>query len=97
VTYPPDNSTAKSPLKRWTADDVRQARQRELAPLLTAMGVVLQPLEDGNTMVVGEPGNLIVKENYWIRTDTNESGNAIDFFVKIRGMSFVETIRLLLN
>jgi hypothetical protein len=93
----PDNSTAKPPLKRWTSDDVRRARQRELAPLLTAMGVVLQPLEDGNMLLVGEPGKLIVKENYWIRTDPNESGNAIDFFVKIRGMSFVETIRLLLN
>ena len=45
---------------------------------------------------MGEPGNVIVKENYWIRTDTGESGNAVDFFVKLRGMSFVETMRLLL-
>ncbi len=37
------------------------------------------------------------KENYWIRTDTGESGNAVDFFVKIRGMSFIETMRLLLG
>jgi hypothetical protein len=61
------------------------------------MGVVLQPLEDGNARLVGEPGNVIVKENYWIRTETGESGNAIDFFVKIRGMSFYETMRLLLS
>jgi hypothetical protein len=46
---------------------------------------------------VGEPGNLVVKENYGIRTDTGESGNAIDFFVNVRGMPFVETLRLLLN
>ncbi|MDT9257191.1 MAG: hypothetical protein P5686_23495 [Limnospira sp. PMC 1254.20] len=32
----------------------------------------------------------------WIRTDTGDSGNAVDFFVKIRGMSFIETMRLLL-
>ena len=30
------------------------------------------------------------------RPDTGESGNAVDFFVKIRGMSFLETMRLLL-
>ena len=89
--------TAKSPLKRWDAADIRRARQRELGPLLSAMGVVLQPLEDGNHRLVGEPGNVIVKENYWIRTDTGEAGNAVDFFVKIRGMSFIETMRLLLG
>ena len=32
------------------------------------MGQSLQPLEDGNHRLVGEPGNVIVKENYWIRT-----------------------------
>ena len=26
---------------------------------------VTQPLEDGNHRLVGEPGNVIVKENYW--------------------------------
>jgi hypothetical protein len=61
------------------------------------MGVILQPLEDGNARLVGEPGNVIEKQNYWIRTDTGQSGNAIDFFVKIRGMSFHETMRLLLS
>jgi len=74
-----------------------KTRQRELAPLLAAMGVVLQPLEDGNTRIVGEPGNVIVKENYWIQTDSGEAGNAIDFFVKLRGMAFAETMRLLLS
>jgi len=97
VTYPPANGVKKEPLKRWEADDIRRARQRELGPLLSAMGVVLQPLEDGNMRVVGEPGILVVKENYWIRTDTGESGNAIDFFVKVRGMAFVEAMRLLLG
>jgi hypothetical protein len=93
VTSPPH----KSPLKRWDAADIRRARRRELAPLLAAMGQSLQPLEDGNHRLVGEPGNLVVKENYWIRTDTGESGNAVDFFVKIRGMSFIETMRRLLT
>lgn len=97
MTYPPTEPTKKEPLKRWASEDIRRARQRELAPLLSTMGIVLQPLEDGNVRLVGEPGNLVVKENYWIRTDTGESGNAIDFFVKVRGMPFVETMRLLLN
>lgn len=83
--------------KRYTSEDIRTARQRALGPLLSAMGVVLQPLEDGNARLVGEPGNVIIKENYWIRTETGESGNAIDFFVKVRGMPFHETMRLLLS
>jgi len=62
VTYPPGNGVKKEPLKRWEADDIRRARQREFGPLLLAMGVVLQLLEDGNMRVVGEPGNLVVKE-----------------------------------
>jgi hypothetical protein len=37
-----------------------------------------------------------VGDGGWIRTDTGEAGNAVDFFVKIRGMSFIETMRLLL-
>jgi hypothetical protein len=61
------------------------------------MGIVLKPLEDGNARVVGEPGNLVVKKNYWIRTDTGESCNAVDFFVKVRGMSFYDTMRLLIS
>jgi hypothetical protein len=97
VTYPTDNSIKKEPLKRWSSEDIRRARQRELAPLLSAMGVILQPLEDGNVRLVGESGNVIIKDHYWIKTDTGESGNTIDFFVKIRGMSFVETMRLLLQ
>lgn len=95
MTSPPANPAAKHPLKRWDAADIRRARQRELAPLLAAMGHSLQPLEDDNHRLVGEPGNVIIKENYWIRTETAESGNAVDFFVKIRGMSFIETMRLL--
>lgn len=53
-------------------------------------------IPNGNHRLVGDPGNLVVKENYWIRTDIGDSGNAVDFFVKIRGMSFLETMRLLL-
>ena len=91
------HTTERSAGRRWSPEDIRTARQRDLGPLLSAMGVVLQPLEDGNARLVGEPGNLIVKENYWIRTETGESGNAIDFFVKVRGMPFHDTMRLLLS
>jgi len=93
VTCPP----ADHPKKRWHPDEIQRARQRHLAPLLAAMGHRLHPLEDGNFRLIGDSGDLILKENYWIRTDTAESGNAIDFFVKIRGMSFIETMRLLLS
>ena len=38
------------------------------------------------------PG-LIVKDSYWRWPERNLSGNAIDFFVQVLGMSFHETMR----
>jgi len=81
---------------RWSADDIRRARQRPLAPLLEAQGLRLHRLEDGNFRLLGESEELIVKDNYWIRPATGQVGNAIDFFVKIRGMRFDSVMRLLL-
>ena len=38
-----------------------------------------------------------MKDNYWIRPATGQAGNAIDFFVKLRGMRFDCVMLLLLR
>jgi hypothetical protein len=41
------------------------------------------------------PGKVIIKENYWGNHEENTAGNTIDFFVKLRGTSFSQTMALL--
>jgi len=40
-------------------------------------------------------GVIIIKAHYWNCPDSGQSGNAIDFFVKIRGVTFNEAMTLL--
>ena len=47
-----------------------------------------QHLEDGNFRLLGEGEKFLLKNDYWIRPATGQAGNAIDFFVKLRGMRF---------
>ena len=89
----------------WTRFEIRAARQTPLRPVLEALGYRGEPVRDGNCRIDGLPGEVIVKDHYWVRTDDGAagpvpareamSGNAIDFFVKLRGKSFREAMRLL--
>lgn len=54
------------------------------------------PLKDGNYIISGTTPEIIVKEHYWTQPATGVAGNAIDFLVKIRGVTFNQAIRLLL-
>jgi hypothetical protein len=38
---------------------------------------------------------IIIKEHYWNCPESGQSGNAIDFFVKIRGVTFNEAMTFL--
>jgi hypothetical protein len=38
---------------------------------------------------------IIIKEHYWNCPKSGQAGNAIDFFVKIRGVTFNEAMTLL--
>jgi len=49
------------------------------------------------TNLRADPVAPIVKEHYWTQTTTGVAGNAIDFLVKIRGVTFNQAIRLLLS
>lgn len=58
-----------------------------LVPLLQKRGLELIELPAGNFELVGYPG-LLVKDSYWRWPQRNLAGNAIDFFMRVLGLSF---------
>jgi len=79
----------------WSRLEIRQARQIHLKPVLELLGYRLLPRPDGNYAIIGLAHEIIIKEHYWNCPDNGQSGNAIDFFVKIRGVTFNEAMTLL--
>jgi hypothetical protein len=73
---------------QWTRAQIRAARQRPLQPLLEQLGYRLQPAGPDNFTVLGLPDEVVIKHHYWVRLDDGASGNAIDFLITIRGLSF---------
>ena len=71
---------------------IRAARNMPLPPLLVRQGYKLRHIRDGNYSLVPEgssiPDDIVVKESYWISPQRHLSGNTIDFFTKIEGLSF---------
>ena len=79
----------------WNRSDIRRARQTPLKPLIENLGYRLEPRPNGNFAIAGLSPAIVVKDHYWVRPDTGEAGNAIDFFVRVKGTSFKEAMRLL--
>ena len=79
----------------WTKAEIREARQTPLKPVLERLGYRLTPTGQDNYRVLGLSDEIVVKDHYWVRLDDGAAGNAIDFLVKVRGMSFNEAMRLL--
>ena len=71
----------------WTREQIRAARTAPLVPLLEKRGLKLVETGGGNFLVTAYPG-LVAKESYWRWPERNLSGNAIDFFCQILGLSF---------
>jgi len=70
----------------------------------------LDPLDNDNYRIVpdaGAPGMLstvsqhgsgiVVKNNFWIWHEKDISGNTIDFFVKIEGLSFNQAMQIIIG
>lgn len=72
---------------RWSREQIRAARLVPLVPLLQQRGLQLVPREAGNFILPAYPG-LIVKDTYWRWPERNLAGNAIDFFMRVLGLSF---------
>lgn len=79
----------------WTKEEIRQARQIHLRPVLEQLGFRLLPRPDDNYAITNLTHEIIIKDHYWNCPDTGQTGNAIDFFMKIRGVTFNEAMTLL--
>ena len=80
---------------RWTRSEIRAARKTPLKPLLEQLGYRLSPTGQGNYALLGRSEEVVVKDHYWVRLQDGVAGNAIDFLVKIHGMSFAEAMQIL--
>ena len=81
---------------RWTREQIRAARMAPLIPLLQKRGLQLVEKEAGNFELPAFPG-LILKQSYWRWPQRNLEGNAIDFFVRVLGLSFHEAMRAIVE
>jgi hypothetical protein len=63
-----------------------------LVPLLRKRGFQLLELPADNFEVVAYKG-LLLKDSYWRWPQRSLSGNAIDFFVQVLGLSFNDAMR----
>ena len=81
----------------WTKAQIRRARRMPLKPVLDSLGYRLQPRPNGNYRLLGVTAEVVVKDHYWICLDNGKAGNAIDFLVNQRGMSFSEAVERLLQ
>ena len=84
--------TTRSPQPRWSREQIRAARLAPLVPLLEKHGRQLLPGEAGNFTLPAYPG-LIVKDSYWRWPERDLAGNAIDFFMRVLGLSFHDAMR----
>ena len=81
-----------APGPRWNRQQIRAARLAALVPLLQKRGLELIELPAGNFELAAYPG-LLVKDSYWRWPERNLEGNAIDFFMRVLGLSFHQAMR----
>lgn len=76
----------------WTREQIRAARQIELAPLLQKRGFALRDRGGGN-LEVEQYSGLLLKAWYWRWPEHDMSGNTIDFYVNVLGLSFSDAMK----
>ena len=84
--------TNRSQDTRWTREQIRQARMALLLPLLQRAQIEIVEADAGNYTLPQFPG-LVVKASYWRWPNRDLAGNAIDFFVKVMGLSFQQAMK----
>lgn len=88
----PSRNSSHAVGPRWTRDQIRAARLAPLVPLLQRRGLILVQKEAGNFELPAYPG-LILKDSYWRWPERDLAGNAIDFFMRVLGISFHDAMR----
>jgi len=71
-------------------DFIRNARRANLVEYLQSKGYSLK--REGKNWRLPGYGGLVVKENSFYRFSTQDGGNALDFCLRILGMSFREAV-----
>ena len=82
-------------IRPWSLAQIRAARQTPLKPLVQALGYQLEPLHNGNYQLCRLAADIVIKDHYWINKQDGAAGNAIDFLVRVEGMTFSEAMKLL--
>ena len=67
--------------KKWSTEQVIQARQTEIKPILENLGHKFIAFHDENYNLLGSSEQITVKENYWHNRDDRSGGNAIDLLI----------------
>ena len=75
--------------RRWTVDRGQESG-------VTSQGLGVSELPAGNFELAAYPG-LLVKDSYWRWPERNLSGNAIDFFMRVLGLSFHDAMRQIIG
>jgi hypothetical protein len=76
----------------WSRAQIRAARMIDLPPRLERRGLALRDRGAGNVEVAEYKG-LLVKASYWRWPERDLAGNAIDFYVKVLGLSFNQAMQ----
>ncbi|MCL2410455.1 MAG: DUF3991 and toprim domain-containing protein [Treponema sp.] len=76
-------------------EDVRRARQADLAAYLISVGVPL--VSDGRRYRHAEHDSLVFTDNAYVWNSKQERGNAIDYLTRYMGMNFKEAVSALTN
>lgn len=85
----------------WTKSDIRLARKADLVSILTDRSYRLFPLGNGNFRILPDPDDpaapagVIVKNSFWIWSEKNIAGNAIDFFTQLEGKTFNQAMQII--
>jgi len=87
--------TSPQASRKYGRERIRRARKCPLKPVLELCGYTLRRLPEGNFEVLGLDEPVVVKEHYWTCPDTGEAGNAIDFMMRFRRLTFAEAMDLL--
>jgi hypothetical protein len=85
-------TTLSRSTSRWSREQIRAARMAPLVPLLQRRGLQLIERPADNFELAAYKG-LLLKDSYWRWPERNLAGNAIDFFVKVLGLSFNDAMR----
>ena len=64
----------------WNRSEIRRARQTPLKPVLERLGYRLNPIANDNYVVIGLPQDIVVKDHYWVCTDTGSAGMLSESF-----------------